>query len=109
MQASPTDLWATKNTIEFAGNENIQCKILFNRYNPTSKISLEINKQITSPKFKNFLGNRVVFSSCFMEGLTVTEKDPRSKAAEEVKNLTKEVLAIFAEKKEKSLAKTNNY
>ena len=42
MQPSPTDLWATETTIDFAKSENIPAKILINRYNPTSKISKEI-------------------------------------------------------------------
>ena len=73
MQPSPTDLWATEATINFAKSENIPAKILINRYNPTSKISKEIIRQLNTEVFKDTIGNRVAFSSCFLTGVTVTE------------------------------------
>ena len=94
MQPSPTDLWATEATINFAKSENIPAKILINRYNPTSKISKEIIRQLNAEVFKNTIGNRVAFSSCFLTGVTVTETQPNSSAAIEIKNFVKEILDI---------------
>jgi chromosome partitioning protein len=94
MQPSPTDLWATEATINFAKSENIPAKILINRYNPTSKISKEIIRQLNTEVFKNTIGNRVAFSSCFLTGVTVTETQPNSSAAIEIKNFVKEILDI---------------
>ena len=94
MQPSPTDLWATEATINFAKSENIPAKILINRYNPTSKISKEIIRQLNAEVFKNTIGNRVAFSSCFLTGVTVTETQPNSSAAIEIKNFVKEILEI---------------
>jgi len=94
MQPSPTDLWATEATINFAKSENIPAKILINRYNPTSKISKEIIRQLNTEVFKNTIGNRVAFSSCFLTGVTVTETQPNSSAAIEIKNFVKEILEI---------------
>jgi chromosome partitioning protein len=95
MQPSPTDLWATSTTTEFAQSEKIKAKILLNRYNPQSKLTKEIIAQIPGSLFKCSLGNRVAFSSCFLSGVTVTECAPNSIAAEEIRSLSREVLAIF--------------
>jgi chromosome partitioning protein len=94
MQPSPTDLWATEATINFAKSENIPAKILINRHNPTSKISKEIIKQLKAEVFKNTIGNRVAFSFCFLNGVTVTENQPNSSAAIEIKNFVEEILYI---------------
>ena len=104
MQASPTDLWATGVTIDFAKAENIPAKILLNRYNPLSKISKEIIKQLTTDIFKNTIGDRVAFSSCFLNGITVTENQPNSIAAIEIKNLIKELFSITEKPKDKIIA-----
>ncbi|GAB4164402.1 MAG: ParA family partition ATPase [Rickettsiaceae bacterium] len=95
MQPSPTDLWATGATIEFAQSENIPAKILLNRFNPQSKITKEILAKVKGDRFKCSLGNRVAFSSCFLNGMTVTESAPSSQAATEIKDFTQEVLKIF--------------
>jgi chromosome partitioning protein len=99
MQPSPTDLWATSSTTEFAQNEKIQAKILLNRYNPQSKLTKEIITKIPGELFKCSLGNRVAFSSCFLNGITVTECAPNSIAAEEIRALSREVLGIFSAEK----------
>lgn len=104
MQPSPTDLWATEATINFAKSENIPAKILINRYNPTSKISKEIIRQLNAEVFKNTIGNRVAFSSCFLTGVTVTETQPNSSAAIEIKNFVKEIPEIT----ETAVDKANN-
>ena len=93
-QKRPTDLWATETTIDFAKSENIPAKILINRYIPTSKISKEIIKQLKAEVFFFFFGNRVAFSSCFLNGVTVTENQPNSSAAIEIKNFVEEILYI---------------
>lgn len=95
MQASPTDLWATDNTIEFASSENIKTLVLLNRFNPQSSVAKEVVKKLKSSKFKSFLGNRVAFSSCFLNGITVTESQPKSIAAEEIRNFTDELITIL--------------
>ncbi len=95
MQPSPTDLWATSTTTDFAQSEKIPAKILLNRYNPQSKLTKEIIAQLQGDLFKCSLGNRVAFSSCFLSGVTVTECVPNSVAADEIRALSREVLTIF--------------
>lgn len=94
MQPSPTDLWATTSTLDFAKNEKKLVKILLNRHNPNSKTAKEITSNLEH-LLENHLGNRVAFSSCFMHGTTVTESEPSTQAAEEIKQLTKEVLSLI--------------
>lgn len=90
MQASPTDVWATKATVDFALQEKKNYYILLNRYNPNSKTAKDsIGKM--DRLLASHLGNRVAFSSCFMQGKCVTESDPSSQAAKEVRDLTDEI------------------
>jgi chromosome partitioning protein len=105
MQPSPTDLWATGATIDFAKSENIPARILLNRYNSLSKISKEVIKQLNAGVFKNTIGNRVAFSSCFLNGITVTENQPNSQAAFEIKNFVQELLSITENTKDESTKK----
>jgi chromosome partitioning protein len=99
MQPSPTDLWATQTTVEFAKSENKQTKILLNRFNSISKICKDIVAQINCEILESHIGNRVAFSSCFLNGTTVTESFPATQAADEIRQLTKEVLSLLEVKK----------
>jgi len=94
MQPSPTDLWATSATVAFAETEKKDYRIILNRYNPNSKTAKEIIEQINN-KLACSLGNRVAFSTCFMHGKCVTETDPMSQAAVEIRNFTDEIISIL--------------
>jgi len=94
MQASPTDVWATKATVDFAKQERKNYRIMLNRYNPNSKTAKAAIGKIDMI-LGGYLGNRVAFSSCFMQGKCVTESDPSSQAAEEVRNITNEIVEIL--------------
>lgn len=90
VQPSPTDLWATKATVEICERERKQYRVLMNRLNPNSKLAVQIVKELKKV-LKNHLGNRVAFASALLEGRCVTETAPTSPAAEEIKTLTKEI------------------
>ncbi len=94
MQPSPTDLWATKATLDFAKAEKKLVRVLLNRHSTTSKISREIVGKVTD-LLEHSLGNRVLFASCFMQGRSVTETDSHSQAAQEVRDITDEVWALI--------------
>lgn len=96
MQPSPADLWATKATLDFAKLEKKTAKVLLNRNN-SSKIARDIASK-TDDVMTASLGSRVLFSSCFMQGACVTETDPHSQAAFEVKTLIEEMLDLVGEK-----------
>ena len=94
VQPSPTDLWATKPTLELANAEKVPVRVLLNRVSANSKLAAKIAEELADLA-ETTLGNRVLFASALMEGRGVTEAEPNSAAANEMKNLVKEVLKIF--------------
>lgn len=96
MQPSPTDLWATQATLDFAQSEKKLARVLLNRHNG-SKVARDIASKVEEAMTAT-LGSRVLFSSCFMQGACVTETDPHSQAAMEVKALIEEALDLVGEK-----------
>lgn len=94
MQPSPTDLWATKATIDFAKSSNKEVKILLNRYNPNSKVGREIAAEMDDV-MEGYFGNRVLFTSCLLQGKCVTETNPHSPAATEVKAVLREIIILL--------------
>lgn len=94
VQPSPTDLWATKPTLELAKAEKVPVKVLLNRVPANSKLAAKIAEELDCLA-ETTLGNRVLFASSIMEGRAATEVDPNSVAANEIKNLVKEVLKQF--------------
>lgn len=109
VQPSPTDLWATKPTLEIAKAERVPVKVLLNRVSANSKLAAAIAAELPELAETTF-GNRVIFASSLMEGRAATEVDPNSAAAQEVKALVKEVLKQFKdedeEQEEKPAAKS---
>ncbi len=98
VQPSPTDLWATKATVDIAKAERIPSLVVMNRVPANSKLAAEIVKKLDNLA-KSTFGNRVGFAASLMEGKTITELAPKSPAAEEVKALSKEILAKFKPEK----------
>lgn len=92
VQPSPTDLWATKTTLDIAAAAKVPAKVLLNRVQPNSKLAaMALDALGQQDVLKATLGNRVLFASVLMEGRTVTESAPSHPAAKEVKALAKEV------------------
>ncbi|MDX1923759.1 MAG: ParA family partition ATPase [Rickettsiaceae bacterium] len=92
MQPSPTDLWATYKTLEYAVSENKNTKIVLNRFTPGSKIS----KTLEMPEeyiLRSTIGNRVGFALSMNTGLTILETDPNSAGAKEIRGLASELLS----------------
>lgn len=94
MQASPTDLWATKKTLDFARDEKKTFGILLNRFSPNMKLAknLELPEEYI---LKNHVGNRVGFASSMLNGKTILESEPSSQGAQEVKMFVNEILDIL--------------
>lgn len=115
VQPSPTDVWATKATLDLAKAEQIPVRLVLNRVPANSRLAATIAEGLTDLT-ETTLGSRVLFASSLLEGRTATESDPSSVAAQEVKALVKEILALVkdeeaeeeaapkARKKEKELA-----
>jgi chromosome partitioning protein len=96
VQPSPTDLWATKATLDLAKTEKIPVKVVLNRVPANSRLAQTIAAELPELSAVT-LGNRVLFASALMEGRCATEVEPASVAAREVKDLVKEILAVFNE------------
>lgn len=94
VQPSPTDLWASKATVELAKAENIPVRVLLNRVSANSKLAATIANELSNLT-DTMLGNRVLFASALLEGRCATEVDPSSSASLEVKALVKELLKIL--------------
>lgn len=95
VQPSPTDLWATKATLELAKHEKTPVRVVLNRVAANSRLAATISAEL--PELADTtLGNRVLFASALMEGRCATEVEPSSVAASEIKSLVKEVLSIVA-------------
>ncbi len=94
VQPSPTDLWATKPTLELAKAERVPVRVLLNRVSANSKLAAKIADDLDCLA-ETTLGNRVLFASSLLEGRAATEVDPNSAAAGEVKSLVKEVMKLF--------------
>lgn len=90
VQPSPTDVWATKATLDLAKAENIPVMVVLNRISTNSKLTQVYSESFTDLA-KTMLGNRVLFASSLMEGRGVTETAPSSPAAIEIKLLSEEV------------------
>lgn len=93
-QPSPTDLWATKDTMELVGVERIPHRVLLNRVIPNAKLTQQVADQFENVMASK-IGNRISFASAMIDGRTVTETYPGSVAALEVKDLLREIEALL--------------
>jgi chromosome partitioning protein len=104
LQPSPMDVWATGATINICKQERVPVKMVLNRVHPQARITDAISGDMIGLTASRF-GNRVAFAGSLLEGLGVTETEPSSTAAEEVRSLAKEVWN-YVNKKEKPTQKT---
>lgn len=96
VQPSPTDLWATQATLKLAKDERKLVKVLLNRVSPNSRLAQMAQETLDGGDLlESTLGNRVLFASALIEGRTATETSPSHVAAQEVKALASEVLALL--------------
>lgn len=94
VQPSPMDVWATAPTATFAKEQGTDVRLILNRVPSRSRLvdtvqGLLREKGLTLTR--NVLGNRVAFAASMMEGLGVTESEPSSQAADEIRALAKEL------------------
>jgi chromosome partitioning protein len=91
LQPSPMDVWATGATIQICKQERVPVKMVLNRVHPQAKITEAISGDMIGLTTTHF-GNRVAFAGSLMQGLGVTEYQPNSRAAEEVRALAQEIM-----------------
>jgi chromosome partitioning protein len=98
LQPSPMDVWATSATIKLCKQERVPVKMVLNRVNPQARITEVISNGLVGLAANHF-GNRVAYAGSLMEGFGVTESQPNSIAADEVRGLAREILAYVNRKR----------
>ena len=95
MAASHVDFWATGAIVEIAKKANKKILIQINRSSQRSKLISKTNEFIKSLNLsatKTIIGNRQIFAASMGEGKTAVEKQKKSNAVEEIKNLSEQIL-----------------
>ncbi len=94
--ASHVDFWATGAIVEIAKKANKKILIQINRSSQRSKLITKTNEFIKSLDLsatKTIIGNRQIFAASMGEGKTAVEKQKKSSAIEEIKQLSEQILA----------------
>ncbi len=97
LQPSPMDVWATTATITMCKQERVPVKMVLNRVHPQAKLTEAVSGEMIGLTANRF-GNRVIFAGALMHGLGVTEAQPNSIAADEVRALSKEIMTYLNRK-----------
>lgn len=97
LQPSPMDVWATGETIKICKQERVPVKMVLNRVHPQAKLTEAISGNMVGLTANRF-GNRVAFAGSLMMGYGVTEAQPSSLAADEVRALAKEIIEYLNRK-----------
>ena len=95
-QPSPTDIWATDKTLEIISKENKKMLLILNRCPHQSKILKTIDQYFDKEITRFSLGNRVIFASSMLSGLTSLETEPESSASLEVLEIGKYLLKTLS-------------
>ncbi len=95
IQPSPMDYWAARQTIDMARRETKDFTLVLNRLPARGRLADQIRQMIARDGLtvaRQSLGNRQAFAASLLEGLGVTEAQPRGLAAQEITALAGEVL-----------------
>ena len=95
MTPSHVDFWATEAIVEIAKKAKKKILIQINRANRRSKLISKTNEYINSINVsaaKTIIGHRQIFAASMGEGKTAVEKQKKSNAVEEIKELSEEIL-----------------
>ena len=96
MAASHVDFWATGAIVEIAKKANKKILIQINRSSQRSKLISKTNdfiKSLNLSATKTIIGNRQIFAASMGEGKTAVEKQKKSNAVEEIKQLSEQILS----------------
>ncbi len=97
LQPSPMDVWATSATIQICKQERVPVKMVLNRVHPQAKLTQAISGEMVGLTANRF-GNRIIYAGSMMQGYGVTEAEPNSLAAGEVRALGKEIIDYLNKK-----------
>jgi chromosome partitioning protein len=95
VQPSPPDLWAAEGTLALAAAERRRAALVLNRASAASRLQREVEAAIGRAGHRLLaapLGDRRAYAQAFAQGMGVTEMQPRSPAAAELRQLAGLVL-----------------
>ena len=94
VQPSPMDVWATLPILEMAAAEKVPALVVLNRVPPRANLTEDMVKELRALHAgvaRSRIGNRVIFAGALSEGRAVGELQPKSRAAQEIGALAKEI------------------
>jgi chromosome partitioning protein len=105
VQPSPVDIWASQETVQLVNEariyrESLKAAFVINRKIVNTAIGRDVRHALVDfgyPTLETHVSQRVAFAESLAQGLTVTEAQPYSAAAEEVERLKEEVTAFVGE------------
>ena len=92
---SHVDFWATESIIEIAKKAKRKILIQINRANYRSKLISKTHEYIKSIKvaaIDTLIGHRQIYVASMGEGKTVVEKQRKSKAVDEIKKISEQII-----------------
>lgn len=95
VQLSPMDVWAMRATLQMAEREKARVLLVLNRVPPRGRMADEMRARLHRDKLplaEASLGNRMAFAASLLDGQGVTETQPSSVAAVEIRALVDEIL-----------------
>ena len=95
MAASHLDFWATGAIADIAKKANKKILVQINRSSQRSKLINKTNdfiKSLNISSTKTIIGHRQIYAASMGEGKTAVEKQKKSKAVEEIKKLSEQIL-----------------
>lgn len=95
-QPSPMDAWATGATLEMCAKEKTRGVIVLNRVPPRGgamEDTLRMLADSGADIAPTALGNRVAYSTAFLQGRAAAEVSPRSRAAVEAEALADDLMS----------------
>ena len=96
MSASHVDFWATGAIVDIAKKANKKILIQINRANQRSKLiskTKDFIKSLDILSTKTIIGHRQIYAASMGEGKTAVEKQKKSVAIEEIKQLSEQILS----------------
>ena len=96
MTPSHVDFWATEAIIDIAKKAEKKIFIQINRANERSKLVKKTHEYINTINVKStntLIGHRQIYASSMGEGKTAVEKQKKSNAVEEIKQLSEQILS----------------
>lgn len=104
VQPSPYDIWATSDLVDLIKqrieitNGALQAAFVVSRAIKGTKLGKEIGqvlKEYELPVLNTNIVQRVIYPNSASKGSTVLDTEPTSEAAEEINNLTTEILSLL--------------